>query len=81
MRDNLSEIRAFVAVYEEASFTAAARRTGATQSGISQKVHKLEAKFDVRLFERGTRSVKATPAAHAYYRSCVDVLKRFETAN
>ena len=36
------DIRLFVAVYEERSFTAAAAREHATQSGVSQHVRKLE---------------------------------------
>ena len=36
------DIRLFVAAYEERSFTAAARRENATQSGVSQHIRKLE---------------------------------------
>ncbi len=36
------DIRLFVAAFEERSFTAAARREGATQSGVSQHIRKLE---------------------------------------
>ena len=42
MPASLTDIRLFVAAYEERSFTAAAQRENATQSGVSQHVAKLE---------------------------------------
>ena len=45
----LRQIRSFVAVCEEASFTAAAARERATQSGISQHIKKLEAELGTAL--------------------------------
>ena len=49
---SLRQIRSFVAVYEEGSFTAAAKREGATQSGISQHLKQLESELGVALLER-----------------------------
>jgi DNA-binding transcriptional LysR family regulator len=42
MFESLRSIQVFVATYEERSFTAAAKREHATQSGVSQHVRKLE---------------------------------------
>lgn len=64
----------FVAVYEELSFTAAAVREHATQSGVSQHIRKLEDRMGVQLFSR-QRGVQPTPAGVAYYQRCVEVLK------
>jgi LysR family nitrogen assimilation transcriptional regulator len=77
---SLRQIRSFVAVYEEGSFTSAARREGATQSGISQHIKQLESELGVALFERNGRDVKPTLAGKLYYRECVDVLKKLEAA-
>lgn len=74
MSPNLREIQIFVAVYEELSFTAAAAREHATQSGISQHIHNLEDRLGVQLFSR-QKGVQPTPAATAYYRRCIEVLK------
>jgi LysR family transcriptional regulator, nitrogen assimilation regulatory protein len=41
MSESLRQIRLFVAAYEEGSFTAAAHRENATQSGVSQHIHQL----------------------------------------
>jgi LysR family transcriptional regulator, nitrogen assimilation regulatory protein len=81
MSESLKDIRLFAAVYEERSFTAAAGREHATQSGVSQHIRKLEDRFNVRLFERNGSSVVPTPAADAYYRHCTEVLRARDAAN
>ena len=48
----LRQIRAVIAVCEEGSFTRAAQRENATQSGISQHVAAVERTLKVKLFER-----------------------------
>lgn len=75
MADTLLRMRLFVAVYEERSFTAAAARENATQSGVTQHVRKLEDQFSLKLFLRGPTSVTPTPAGDAYYQSCIEVLR------
>ena len=57
----LRQIRAVIAVCEEGSFTRAAERENATQSGISQHVAAVERKLGVKLFERaaGARDADA----------------------
>jgi DNA-binding transcriptional LysR family regulator len=80
MTESLRDIRLFVAVYEERSFTAAAERENATQSGVSQHIRKIEERFGVRLFERGAGAVTATPAGDSYYRHCIEVLRLNEAA-
>ena len=74
------DIRLFVAAYEERSFTAAADRENATQSGVSQHIRKLEQRFRVSLFSRDKGRVKPTPAGNAYYRACLDVLRAHDAA-
>ena len=70
----------FVAAYEERSFTAAAERENATQSGVSQHIRKLEERFRTVLFTREKGRVAPTPAGHTYYRSCLDVLRAHDAA-
>jgi LysR family nitrogen assimilation transcriptional regulator len=76
----LRQIRSFIAVCEEASFTAAAARERATQSGISQHIKKLEAELGIALFERDRGDIRLTTAGKVYYAECVDVLKRLDAA-
>ena len=57
-----SAMRMFIAIVEERSFTRAAQRENATQSGVSQQVRKLEDVFAVRLLHRRYGEVSPTPA-------------------
>jgi DNA-binding transcriptional LysR family regulator len=61
-RDELGELVAFLAVCEERSFTRAAARLGTSQSALSHAVRRLEARLDLRLLARTTRSVAPTEA-------------------
>ena len=61
-RGSLDDLRAFVAVAREQSFTKAAARLGVSQPALSQTVRQLEARLGVRLLARTTRSVSLTEA-------------------
>jgi DNA-binding transcriptional LysR family regulator len=76
----LSQIRAVIAVAEEGSFTRAAERENATQSGISQHVAAVERALGVKLFERSTSGVTPTPAGLRYYKRCVEAVGTLEHA-
>jgi LysR family transcriptional regulator, nitrogen assimilation regulatory protein len=81
MRDiPLRQVRAVIAVCEEGSFTRAAERENATQSGISQHVAAVERTLGVRLFERVSGRVVPTPAGLRYYKSCVGAVGALEKA-
>jgi LysR family nitrogen assimilation transcriptional regulator len=77
----LRQIRAVIAVCEEGSFTRAAARENATQSGISQHVAAVERSLGIKLFERTSVGVKPTPAGLLYYRRCVEAVGQIESAN
>ena len=77
----LRQVRAIIAACEEGSFTRAAARENATQSGISQHVATIERTLGVKLFERSARGIVPTPAGLRYYRSCVEAVGRLESAN
>jgi LysR family nitrogen assimilation transcriptional regulator len=79
--ESLRDIRIFVAAYEERSFTVAAVREHATQSGVSQHIRKLEEGFRVKLFSRAKGQVAPTPAGDAYYSRCVQILRNIESSN
>src|SRR5215813_14666936 len=77
----LRQIRAVIALCEEGSFTRAAGREHATQSGISQHVAAVERELGVKLFERASAGVVPTPAGLRYYRRCVEAVGMLETAD
>lgn len=61
-RRNLNDLLNFVTVAREGSFTRAAAMLGVTQSALSQSISGLEAKLEIRLLTRTTRSVSPTAA-------------------
>jgi DNA-binding transcriptional LysR family regulator len=77
---SLRDIRLFASVYEERSFTLAAKRENATQSGVSQHVRNLEQAFGVPLFVRDKTGIVPTPAGDAYYRRAIEVLRAHDAA-
>ncbi len=65
--DRFHELNAFIAVVEAGGFSAAARRTGDSQSAISKAIGALEKRLGVMLFNRSTRSVTLTDQGQRYY--------------
>ncbi|MBS0346051.1 MAG: LysR family transcriptional regulator [Proteobacteria bacterium] len=61
-RRNLNDLLYFVTVAREGSFTRAAALLGVTQSALSQSISGLEARLQIRLLTRTTRSVSPTDA-------------------
>jgi hypothetical protein len=72
--ESLRDIRIFVAAYEERSFTVAAVREHATQSGVSQHIRKLEEGFELSFSaaprDRSRQHQLATHITADAFRSC-----------
>lgn len=62
MKAEFDDLAAFVAVARAGGFRDAARASGASPSGLSEAVRRLEAQLGVRLLNRTTRSVVPTDA-------------------
>jgi DNA-binding transcriptional LysR family regulator len=77
-RDELSDLRAFLAVAEERSFTRTAAKLGTSQSALSYALRRLEERLGVRLLSRTTRSVVPTEAGERLRRT---VGPAFDTIN
>ena len=74
-RDSYSDLLAFIHVAREGSFTRAAAQLGVSPSALSHSVRALEARMDIRLLTRTTRSVSMTEAGERLYKS---IAPRFE---
>ena len=61
-RGRLDDLRAFVAVARQRSFTNAAAKLGVSQSALSHTIRELEERLGVPLLTRTTRSVSTTEA-------------------
>lgn len=75
----LHQLRYFVAVAQEGSFTAAASRLYLSQPSLSVQIRKLEQDVGARLFERTSRQVVLTAAGSAlleHARVALDQLER-----
>ncbi|WP_070341064.1 LysR family transcriptional regulator [Pseudomonas aeruginosa] len=62
IKRNLNDLLSVVAVAREGTFTRAAAQLGVTQSALSQSISGLEARLQIRLLTRTTRSVSPTAA-------------------
>src|SRR5882757_7749362 len=74
-RQNINDLRAFVAVARQRSFTRAAAQLGVSQSALSHTIRGLEQRLGLRLLTRTTRSVSPTEAGDRLLRN---VGPRFE---
>lgn len=67
LKDNFNDLLSFMVVARERSFTRAAAQLGVSQSALSHAMRNLEARLDVRLLTRTTRSVAPTEAGEQLF--------------
>jgi DNA-binding transcriptional LysR family regulator len=75
---DLRQLEQFVAVYEEGSFSRAARRENCTQPGLSVQIRNLEGQLGVELFTRNARGVAPTVAGKRLYTKSLAILNAVE---
>ena len=80
MKIDLGDLNAFVAVARAKGFRDGARASGASASGLSEAVRRLEAQLGVRLFNRTTRSVVPTEAGEGLLERLGPALTEVEAA-
>lgn len=77
---DLRQLRAFVAVAEEGSFTLAARRIFVTQSAVSHSLRTLEEQLSCRLLDRSGKKVVVTSEGELLLKRCRRVIYELEQA-
>jgi DNA-binding transcriptional LysR family regulator len=73
-----AKLEAFVAVAEEGSISAAARRLCVSQPALSQTINAIERRLGVELFLRSTTGVERTEAGQALLDEARAILSRFD---
>jgi DNA-binding transcriptional LysR family regulator len=74
----INQLRSFIAVCEETSFTGAARRLRRAQSAVSHAISALETALGVELFERDARRAELTDAGRSLLPDARAVVARTE---
>jgi DNA-binding transcriptional LysR family regulator len=80
MKASLSELEAVTTIARLGGFRAAGRELGVSSSALSHAVSALEARLDVRLFNRTTRSVALTAAGEAFVAEIMPALAAIDSA-
>ena len=75
-----AQLKAFAAIVERASFARAADHVGLSPSALSQTIRQLEARLEVRLLNRTTRSVAPTAAGSRLYERIAPMMAEMDAA-
>jgi len=76
--DRFYELTVFITVVEAGGFSAAARRLGDSQSGVSKAIGSLEKRLGLPLFNRSTRGVTLTDQGQKYYGRAKPLLEEID---
>ena len=74
------QVKAFVAVAEQGSFTLAAKEIFLTQSAVSHSIRALEEQLDCKLLDRSRRKVKLTPEGTVFLKHCRRIMQELDDA-
>lgn len=77
---DLPEMRVFVAVVTDGSFTTAADRLGTDKARISRIVSRMEKKLGAQLLTRSTRRLSVTEVGRDYFERAMCILTAAEAA-
>ncbi|MEX0559272.1 LysR family transcriptional regulator [Raoultella terrigena] len=80
-RSGITELEVLLAVAHRQSFRAAARELGMSATAVSNAVAGLEARLNVRLFNRTTRSVALTEAGQRYVERIAPAVAEIQRAS
>lgn len=75
-----TQLSSFIAVADELHFGRAAERLQLTQPPLSRHIQQLERELDTRLIDRGSRTVRLTPAGENFLRDAKNLVYEAETA-
>ncbi|MFZ4451276.1 LysR family transcriptional regulator [Salibacterium aidingense] len=74
----LKQLRYFLEVHQEESFSKASEKLHVSQPALSKVIHQLEEELDIRLFDRSTRHLKITGEGEMIRKHAQKVLRDVE---
>src|SRR4051812_34522862 len=74
----LRQLRYFIAVAEELSFSRGAKRAGVSQPPLSRQIANLEAELGTRLLDRSKHGVSITDSGKVFYNEALKALAALE---
>ena len=77
---NLNQLRYFVSVAENGSFTRAAMQHYISQTAITQQMHSLEETVGTKLLDRNSRPVALTSAGKVFLKEAREILAKMDSA-
>lgn len=77
----IRQLRHFLALVEEGSFTEAARREFIVQSGLSSSIRALESDLGVALYVKGTRPLRLTAEGRALIPAAREAVRGFDSVH
>lgn len=77
---NINQLRAFVAIVEKGTFSAAARLMGISQPAVSLQIQALEEYIGVDLLDRKTKKVQLTEAGKLFYPTALQIVLQVDNA-
>jgi len=78
MAIDVRQLRYFLAVAAERSFTRGARRLNMAQAPLSKRIQDLEEELGTQLFDRESRPISLTPAGHLLREEALHVVHRLD---
>ena len=69
------EMEYICAIWDEKSFTRAAEKLFISQPALSAMVRRVETRWGIRIFDRGSKPISLTPAGEKYIESAEHILK------
>ncbi|MDW7730658.1 MAG: LysR family transcriptional regulator [Bacillota bacterium] len=77
---DLQQLRYFISVAQNLSFSKASRHLYIAQPGLSQSIARLEKELGVKLMMRDRHTVKLTAAGKVFLNEAIDILSRLDDA-
>lgn len=74
---NITQLKYFIGVVQQKSFTKAAEYFFVSESTISKSVRSLEKEYNVQLIDRHSKNIRLTPEGRVFYQSATKIMQNY----